>query len=1002
MRFSTIILLIALGTTICHSQSDLKRFPFINDDTKHYNAEIVSFSPGEIYVVWSKYEFTGRANFFMHKSTDDGVTWTSLGIVFDTLVAGMTEDPYKGATLIKGANNRLLLFIKMGYDWSTIFKYSDDGGITWSANRMLNLLGPPIFYPDDSRLSSAIYQGNGKILIYTQKRTSLSNRSTVSTDNGNSWSSPSILPSSFLENPSLLVTGTTSFYMVGEQKQMLQPKEIWFVKNNTASWFDSALVYSHPVDILLSPRLTRTSDNSLIVVFTRKQKVFNRYDISTTWYCRSTNEGAAWSEPVQLTRHKGIEGNLNLNGQSVKPLFTVSGDRGAESGSKYLYWGNAETLADTAAPPRIYGYTTSKDTIRPGDSIGVKLYTGEGSPIISVAFRGTLNGNAISFPLYDDGLHNDSLAGDKIYGNTIIIGDYYDFLKGKFFVASRYDTVSTAEVLFMPAVPGVVQTEVLKTGRLIVPFNSSGEVGDVSSPYGTQVRFDSIPVIASQGFLLSGYFNSRVWAAGTTSAFLFKDFQSGTVDYPSDDPRRGIYRIARADSAFGTSWKYWKIAVSMGARYWDGDGNGFYDPIDRNSNGTWEPNEDMPEILGEVSYFTVYNDGVSAGLRKFSENPQGIEVRQTLYTFPSSTSEEIKNAVFLRYEIVNRSATGLPVTDFIFSVQQDPDLGDTIDDMLYTDTLHNSVVAYNDGDDSQFGANPPAVYNTLLFGEPVTIPGVSFQDMNNNNIWDPGIDIALDTAAIPLGYPFEPQLYPGAINSQMASSIPYMNEHPAQRLPKNSAEARFFSEGKNLNGDFLEPCTWAFGAVKGPVSCLTVNPVFIYSGNPVPGNSGWIGNTPTDAMAGLASTTKTLEPGALFTYHTAIVVQRGSSALNSVTLTRAAIDTIFKRFGAAYVHIPTSVKEENAEIPLTWELSQNFPNPFNPSTIIRYSLPFAGFTEIKVYDITGALLRVLVSKELPTGKHEVVFDAAGLASGIYFYRLETAGYSVSKKMVLLR
>lgn len=1003
MKLVIFTLLIILGTTICHAQSDLKKFPFINDDTKHYNAEIVSFSPGEIFVVWSKYDLTGGVNFFMHKSTDDGATWTSLGVVFDTSVAGMTEDPYKGATLIKGTDNRLLLFIKMGFDWSTIFKYSDDGGITWSANRMLNLLGPPIYYPDNSRVSSAIHQGNGKILVYTQARTLMSNRYTVSTDNGNTWSSPSLLPGNFLESPSLLVNGTAGFYMAGEQTRVSQPKEIWFSKNNnTTVWFDSALVYSHPVDILLSPRLTRTSDNHLIIVFTRKQKVFNRFDISTTWYCKSTNEGATWSDPVQLTRHKGLEGNLNLNGQSVKPLFTVSGDRGTELGSKVLFWGNVETLTDTAAPPRIYGYATSKDTIRPGDTVGVKIYTGEGSPIISVVFRGTLNGNATSFPLYDDGLHNDSLAGDKIYGNTIVIGDYYDFLKGRFFVASRYDTVSTAEVLFMPAVPGVVQTEVLKTGRLIVPFNSSGEIGDVSSPYGAQVRFDSIPVIASQGFLLSGYFDSRVWAAGTTGAFLFKDFQSGTVDYPSDDPRRGIYRIARADSAFGSSWKYWKVAVSMGARYWDGDGNGYYDPIDRNSSGTWEPNEDMPEILGEVSYFTVYNDGVNAGMRKFSENPRGIEVRQTLYAFPSSTSEEIKNAIFVRYEIVNRSATGMPVTDFIFSVQQDPDLGVAIDDMIYSDSLHNSVVAYNDGDDSQFGANPPAVYNTLLFGEPVTIPGVSFFDLNNNNIWDPGIDVALDTAIVPLGYPFEPLLYPGAINSQMASSILYMSDHPTQRLPKNSTEARFFSEGKNLNGVFLEPCTWPFGDVKGPVDCLRVNPAFVYSGDPVPGNSGWIDDTPTDAMSGLASTMKTLEPGASFTYHTVIAVQRGSSALNSVTLTRAAVDTIFNRFGASYVHVLTSAKEENTEIPMTWELSQNFPNPFNPLTVIRYALPVAGFTEIKVYDITGALTKVLVSEELPTGRHEVVFDAAGMASGVYFYRLETAGYSVSKKMVLLR
>ncbi|MBK7867475.1 MAG: hypothetical protein IPJ75_11115 [Ignavibacteriales bacterium] len=72
MRLATVILLIALGATICHAQSDLKKFPFINDDTKHYNAEIVF--PGEIDVVWSKYEFTGGPPFFTHKSTDDGAT----------------------------------------------------------------------------------------------------------------------------------------------------------------------------------------------------------------------------------------------------------------------------------------------------------------------------------------------------------------------------------------------------------------------------------------------------------------------------------------------------------------------------------------------------------------------------------------------------------------------------------------------------------------------------------------------------------------------------------------------------------------------------------------------------------------------------------------------------------------------------------------------------------------------------------------------------------------
>ena len=207
--------------------------------------------------------------------------------------------------------------------------------------------------------------------------------------------------------------------------------------------------------------------------------------------------------------------------------------------------------------------------------------------------------------------------------------------------------------------------------------------------------------------------------------------------------------------------------------------------------------------------------------------------------------------------------------------------------------------------------------------------------------------------------------------------------------------------GRNKNGVLLEPCYWPFGTVRTPVNCERVNPMFIYSGDPV-SNTGWINNTETDALIALSSGKKTLEPGATFTYHTSIAVQRGNSALNSVTLTRAAVDTIFKLLGASYVHVPTSVKEAVTELPLTWELSQNFPNPFNPLTVIRYELPVAGMTTIKVYDITGALLKVLVSEELPAGKHEVAFDASELASGIYFYRLESGGYSMTRKMVLLR
>lgn len=81
MKFAILTLLIALGATISHAQSDLKRLPFIDDDLKHYNAEIVSFSPGEIYVVWSKFRPSGAITFYLHKSSDDGATWNPLSVV---------------------------------------------------------------------------------------------------------------------------------------------------------------------------------------------------------------------------------------------------------------------------------------------------------------------------------------------------------------------------------------------------------------------------------------------------------------------------------------------------------------------------------------------------------------------------------------------------------------------------------------------------------------------------------------------------------------------------------------------------------------------------------------------------------------------------------------------------------------------------------------------------------------------------------------------------------
>ncbi len=86
----------------------------------------------------------------------------------------------------------------------------------------------------------------------------------------------------------------------------------------------------------------------------------------------------------------------------------------------------------------------------------------------------------------------------------------------------------------------------------------------------------------------------------------------------------------------------------------------------------------------------------------------------------------------------------------------------------------------------------------------------------------------------------------------------------------------------------------------------------------------------------------------------------------------------------------------------SFELAQNYPNPFNPSTEIAYTVPGAGLVTLKIYDVLGREVATLVNEVKQPGVHQVRFDGSGLASGVYFYRLEIGTSVHTKSMVLLR
>jgi hypothetical protein len=99
---------------------------------------------------------------------------------------------------------------------------------------------------------------------------------------------------------------------------------------------------------------------------------------------------------------------------------------------------------------------------------------------------------------------------------------------------------------------------------------------------------------------------------------------------------------------------------------------------------------------------------------------------------------------------------------------------------------------------------------------------------------------------------------------------------------------------------------------------------------------------------------------------------------------------------------PTSVNRNNDFLPDRFSLSQNCPNPFNPSTRIKYQVSRISQVSLKVFDVLGNEIATLVNEEKPAGSYEVEFYVSNLAGGIYFYRMNVHDFVYTKKMILLK
>ncbi len=117
----------------------------------------------------------------------------------------------------------------------------------------------------------------------------------------------------------------------------------------------------------------------------------------------------------------------------------------------------------------------------------------------------------------------------------------------------------------------------------------------------------------------------------------------------------------------------------------------------------------------------------------------------------------------------------------------------------------------------------------------------------------------------------------------------------------------------------------------------------------------------------------------------------------------ATVQNVFGTMGThTLVNVVLDVASELPGIPVVYDLAQNFPNPFNPSTSVQFSIPEAGMVSIKVFNLLGEEVATLLNEFKNAGNYNVNFNAANLTSGVYIYKINAGNFSMSKKMMLMK
>ena len=437
------------------------------------------------------------------------------------------------------------------------------------------------------------------------------------------------------------------------------------------------------------------------------------------------------------------------------------------------------------------------------------------------------------------------------------------------------------------------------------------------------------------------------------------DGEAAMLIHPEDSLRYRVYKISKGDDYSNPDYAEWP--VDFGA------------PIDENGN---------PLFYGDQTLWTAYNALDSTVEYRIFWNEvrdslpiMPIEVQQLVYSRSGYNSDYVdifSNTVFFEFKILNKSSVTIDSTFIGFWT--DIDFCHPSSNPPGVDTSLQAGYCWTT--DSAFCSVSPAVGYAMLYGPLVESPG--------------------DTA-----------------NFGKTRKVNYRNSIMSSFYPVAQDAHPHFDAYFNLEG--------AWNVARGLYENGTpiINPLtnqvtkFPLDGDPVT-NDGWIWTNNTNGEAGFYLFTGpfTLTPNDSQWMMIALVPSLGRNNLESISLMRQKIELLkgldydSLAFGRTSLFVTSVEGEDDKSLPKIFELSQNFPNPFNPSTKIEYKIPERGFVTLKVYDVLGNEVATLVNEEKPAGSYEVEFNSvSGIrypASGIYFYQLKAGEFIQTKKMILLR